>query len=266
MFRFCFAMALLSFGAVAHASPSLRQGREEDAASASEDEVDVPCNGNEGPQYSFALDIKLTPQGGHKLKGCGTRKKKALQDDLNEFLLDYGVGEQGRGDETAFLAEVCDTSLSDRPAPRRPKSEGRATPSTSTGKSNGIPLPCCGWANGGCMNPNNSFCQGNEDQCTGACNGQWHTDDRRHLAASVFRYYGGGFCRYCLWDNLDHRRLWKGDPYWFDNVFKPELQNLVRNEFTATVAPNHWACLGNGPRVDVDVSEIDEAPNTECAH
>lgn len=200
-------MALLSFGAVAHASSSLREVayREEEAEIAlqQQDEVvDVPCNGNDqGPQYSFALDIQLTPQGGHDPNWCSTRKKKALQEDLNEFLLEYGVGEQGRGDNTAFLAEVCDTSFS----------------------------------------------------------------GRRRLAGSNFRYYGGGVCRFCLWDNLDGRRLRNDDPYWFANVFKPELQNLVRNKFTETVARNHWACLGSGPRVEVDVSEIDEAPNTDYA-
>lgn len=55
-------------------------------------------------------------------------------------------------------------------------------PVASPDTSNGIPLPCCGWANEGCSKPNDDYCQGNSEQCTGNCAGMWYTSNASPVA------------------------------------------------------------------------------------
>jgi hypothetical protein len=85
---------------------------------------------------------------------------------------------------------------------------------------------------------------------------------RRRLNSNVlnFVWKGGGTCRQCLGDNSDGRkRSLLGDPNWFRNTYVPELQNTLRNAITSRVVINHKTCLGNGPRVDVFVTEVPES-------
>jgi hypothetical protein len=66
----------------------------------------VPCPGG-GPVYYFNVDIQLTPQGGYDTSSCTEWDQSLIGNDINSLLLDYGVGDAGQGDNTAFLAEVC---------------------------------------------------------------------------------------------------------------------------------------------------------------
>lgn len=99
---------------------------------------------------------------------------------------------------------------------------------------------------------------------------------RRRLSTTNWTYNGGGKCRFCNDDDFDGRKtrfLESGvdssrrqltDPNWFNNIYKPEMQNTLRNEFTNNVAPNHVACLGNGPQVNPVITEISNEPDTSC--
>lgn len=66
----------------------------------------VPCPDG-GPVYYFNVDIQLTPQGGYDTSSCTEWDQSLIGDDINSLLLDYGIGDAGQGDNTAFLAEVC---------------------------------------------------------------------------------------------------------------------------------------------------------------
>jgi len=93
------------------------------------------------------------------------------------------------------------------------------------------------------------------------------TGRRQLLNKYAFLYSGGGACRFCKNDNLDGRReLWVNtDPNWFNNVYRPEMQNILRNAFTQEVAPQHTACLGNGPVVNPIITAISkESTNMKC--
>lgn len=82
------------------------------------------------------------------------------------------------------------------------------------------------------------------------------TLQRRRLQAIGFLWKGGGACRYCTSDNFDQRQLQNTDPNWFKNIYAPELQNILRNAITNTIAPKYVVCLGNGPQVLVTVTEV----------
>ena len=81
--------------------------------------------------------------------------------------------------------------------------------------------------------------------------------ERRRLIVATYIWRGGGACRQCITDNFDRRRLF--DPNWFQNVYVPEMQNVLRNAIVHTVVSNYESCLGSGPVVSVTVQEV----NTE---
>ena len=151
----------------------------------------VPCPGG-GPISYFTLEIKFVPQGGFNTYQCTATKRQQLGADINTLLKNYGIGQQGVGDNAAYLAKVC-------------------------------------------TNP---------------------TLQRRRLQTIGFLWKGGGTCRYCTNDNFDQRLLQSTDPNWFKNIYAPELQNILRNAITSTIAPKYVVCLGNGPQVLVTVTEV----------
>ena len=151
----------------------------------------VPCPGG-GPISYFTLEIKFVPQGGFNTNQCTTTKRQQLGADINTLLKNYGIGQQGVGDNAAYLAIVCTTP----------------------------------------------------------------TLQRRRLQTIGFLWKGGGTCRYCTNDNFDKRLLQSTDPNWFKNIYAPELQNILRNAITSTIAPKYVVCLGNGPQVLVTVTEV----------
>jgi hypothetical protein len=86
---------------------------------------------------------------------------------------------------------------------------------------------------------------------------------RRRLQALGFLWKGGGTCRYCSNDNFDKRQLQSFDPNWFKNIYAPELQNILRNAITSTMAPKYvgasgkWtasACHGHRSCVESDLN------------
>jgi len=162
----------------------------------------VPCGSAPGPINYFTLDFQLTPQGGFDTSGCTATKQAELGNALNAFLLDYGIGRAGVGDNAAFLAKVCNR------------------PTTMT---------------------------------------------RRALAVNVrsFLYVGGGVCRFCASDNFDKRSRDLQDSNWFSGIYKPELENKLRNNFNE-IAKQHTACLGNGPRIDPIITQISSNPSIPC--
>ena len=78
----------------------------------------------------------------------------------------------------------------------------------------------------------------------------------RRLQAIGFLWKGGGTCRQCNSDNADKRQLQNYDPNWFKNIYAPELQNILRNAITNTIAPKFVPCLGHGPQVLVTVKQV----------
>jgi hypothetical protein len=89
------------------------------------------------------------------------------------------------------------------------------------------------------------------------CTTPYTTRNRRRLQVLQFVWKGGGNCRQCVSDNFDNRRRKLfSDPNWFRNIYAPELQNTLRNAITNNLVKNHVLCLGNGPRVDVYVTEV----------
>ena len=151
----------------------------------------VPCPGG-GPVSYFTLEIKFIPQGGFNTNQCTKTKRQQLGAEINTLLKNYGIGQQGVGDNAAYLARVCTTPIL----------------------------------------------------------------QRRRLQAIGFLWKGGGACRYCDGDNVDKRQLQNSDPNWFKNIYIPELQNILRNAITSTIAPKYVVCLGNGPQVLVTVTEV----------
>lgn len=247
MIRFCFLLSVLSL-ASASDTHSLRSGRTETITeSAVEDAQDnedqhrslgvlgqrVPCAGRSGPINWFKVQFEALPQGGFNTNKCTTWKKKLLAKDINQLLLSYGIGKDGGGDDASFLAEVCKT-------PQRRRLLWEAD---------------------------------NDDE-----EGVRQLKSRDKGVSLV--YPGGGKCRYCPEDSDDARRDLRkngsedalldehrelndgnGDPYWFKNTYAPELQNALRNGFTNDVAPDHIACLGRGPRVNVKVTQVRKKPS-----
>jgi hypothetical protein len=151
----------------------------------------VPCPGG-GPVSYFTLEILFVPQGGFNTNKCTSANRQKLGADINTLLINYGIGQQGVGDNAAYLATVCTTP----------------------------------------------------------------TLKRRRLQSFGFLWKGGGACRFCTNDNFDKRLLQTADPNWFKNIYAPELQNILRNAITNTIAPKYVVCLGNGPQVLVTVKEV----------
>lgn len=74
----------------------------------------VPCPSGGGPISYFSLSITLTPQGGFNTGQCTTERKNQLGQNINALLLAYGIGDQGKGDNAAFLARVCNSPTAGR--------------------------------------------------------------------------------------------------------------------------------------------------------
>ena len=71
----------------------------------------VACPGG-GPINYFNVEFQLTPQGGYDTSSCTPWKKTLIGDDINKILLEYGIGTAGKGDNAAYLAEVCEMPVS----------------------------------------------------------------------------------------------------------------------------------------------------------
>jgi hypothetical protein len=91
---------------------------------------------------------------------------------------------------------------------------------------------------------------------------------RRRLIIRGFVWWGGGICVKCPFDDGDGRLLLRGlqttcDPNWFNNVYRPELQNVLRNAITALVVPKYPICFGGGPQVNVVVTQVASVPQCD---
>ncbi|KAI2508898.1 hypothetical protein MHU86_5508 [Fragilaria crotonensis] len=67
----------------------------------------VSCPGEGGILNYFSLSLDLNPQGGFNTDKCTSEQMEKLGLDINGLLLDYGMREQGEGDDAVFLAHVC---------------------------------------------------------------------------------------------------------------------------------------------------------------
>ena len=66
----------------------------------------VLCPGG-GPLNYFRLDIQFQPQPSVDLTKCTLELQQRIGVDLNALLLNYGIGQQGVGDNAVYLASVC---------------------------------------------------------------------------------------------------------------------------------------------------------------
>ena len=87
---------------------------------------------------------------------------------------------------------------------------------------------------------------------------------RRRLQIG-FVWKGGGICNKCPKDNGDGRLLLRSlqttcDPNWFNNIYRPEVQNVLRNSITAKVVPKYPICFGGGPQVNVVITQVTSVP------
>ena len=71
----------------------------------------VPCPPGGGPISNFTLAINLTPQGGFNTDQCTAAREDQLGQNINALLLAYSIGDQGKGDNAAFLALVCNIPI-----------------------------------------------------------------------------------------------------------------------------------------------------------
>ena len=67
----------------------------------------VQCPGG-GPLHYFRLEIQFQPQPSVDLTECTLSLQESIGVDLNALLLDFGIGEQGIGDDAVYLASVCE--------------------------------------------------------------------------------------------------------------------------------------------------------------
>lgn len=91
------------------------------------------------------------------------------------------------------------------------------------------------------------------------------------LRSNGFIWRGGGGCRYCLWDDFDHRNLQQGvlkngllnkfgankdSENWFTETFAPEMEPTLENAIRDQILPNRTNCLGIDPVIDVTLIEV----------
>lgn len=257
MIRFCFLLSVLSLASSACASLRSVGGTEttdiKSAVKGVHDDNDeeanhrslgvllsqrVPCAGRSGPINWFKVQFEALPQGGFNTNRCTNWKKKLLAKDINQLLLSYGIGNNGGGDDASFLAEVCQNPQRRRLLWEADNDEEEGARRLRPRYKASLVYP----GGGKCR-----FCPEDSD------------DARRDLSED-------GYSEDTILDNVDdehHRELndGNGDPFWFKNTYAPELQNALRNGFTNDVAPNHVACLGRGPRVNVKVTQVREKPS-----
>ena len=73
-------------------------------------ETEPPCDGVGGPLKYFSIAFAFVPGDGFNAGECTKSMQTALTLDINDLLIEYGIGEAGQGDNATVLAEVCDMS------------------------------------------------------------------------------------------------------------------------------------------------------------
>lgn len=66
-----------------------------------------PCPGKAGAIRYFSIEFSFIPGADFNASDCTESMLGAMVDDVNDLLLDYGIGEAGKADNATFLAEVC---------------------------------------------------------------------------------------------------------------------------------------------------------------
>ena len=72
-------------------------------------ETEPPCDGAGGPLKYFSIGFAFVPGDGFHAGECTESMQTSLTLDINDLLVEYGIGEAGQGDNATVLAEVCDT-------------------------------------------------------------------------------------------------------------------------------------------------------------
>jgi hypothetical protein len=114
LFFALFAMHLVSSQAVVYdgSASDAQEGRtlalfpKESFGRALEDAV-PPCPGKAGAIRFFSIDFTVIPGADYNASECTESMRGEIIDDVNDILLDYGIGEAGKADNATFLAEVC---------------------------------------------------------------------------------------------------------------------------------------------------------------
>jgi hypothetical protein len=66
-----------------------------------------PCPGKAGAIRYFSIEFSFIPGDDVNASECIESMLGEIVDDVNNLLLDYGIGEAGKADNATFLAEVC---------------------------------------------------------------------------------------------------------------------------------------------------------------
>jgi hypothetical protein len=71
------------------------------------DDAVPPCPGKAGAIRYFSIEFLFISGADFNASECTESMLGELGDDVNDLLLDYGIGEAGKADNATFLAEVC---------------------------------------------------------------------------------------------------------------------------------------------------------------
>eukprot|EP00545_Synedropsis_sp_CCMP1620_P011650 CAMPEP_0119002950 /NCGR_PEP_ID=MMETSP1176-20130426/256_1 /TAXON_ID=265551 /ORGANISM="Synedropsis recta cf, Strain CCMP1620" /LENGTH=367 /DNA_ID=CAMNT_0006954495 /DNA_START=49 /DNA_END=1155 /DNA_ORIENTATION=+ len=90
------------------------------------------------------------------------------------------------------------------------------------------------------------------------------TISRRKLSFG-YVYNGSGSCRSCGADDSDRRQLSIFDPNWFQDTYKPELEEILSDAIMSDITPIHQQCLANVPEALVVVTAVSQSElGVEC--